>query len=102
MNAQLRQIGGDRCVIPVKNHDGMVQYFVFKGHQNSYLHQKRVKAEVRVSERDSQECAEQHPDTSKDPYQVIDVELLPGLKNFSRLLNLNNKHFSTSLSLFQP
>ncbi len=85
MNAQLRKIGRDRCVVPVKTPDGLVQYFVFKGHQNTLLNQKKVKAEVRVSERDSQQCAEQRTDTSEDLYQVIDEEVLPGLKRYPLL-----------------
>ncbi len=95
MNAQLRQIGRDRCVVPVKKPAGMFQYFVFKGHQNTYLDQKKLKAEVRVSEQDSEQCAAQLTSKYEDLYQVVDEEVLPGLKHYFRLLslNLNNKRF---------
>jgi hypothetical protein len=78
LNGQLRWIG-HRCVVPVSKPNGILEYYSFKGHQNTLKQMSNVNDVGKLSVQDSIFCEAQAKKLSNDdPYRIRDEKLLSG------------------------
>ncbi len=78
MNAEFRKIG-QRCLVPVSKPKGMLEYYNFKGHQNTLQQMNNITDVGKLSVEDSIICEAKAKKLSNDPYRIRDERILSGI-----------------------